>query len=123
MDTSPPPCHSAPGAKNVPPVPKPFHVSDPFLERGLWCFWLTADESALQFVGHLPCVLSISNSGRGFIRRPNSRVLIELNPRYDHKEAWSWVCELLESDTRLVELEETWESAIETAFEDKDEAG
>jgi hypothetical protein len=121
MDTPTPPLHSASGAGHLPPIPKPFHMSELFYERGLWCFWLTADEGVLQYVTHLPCVLSATFPGGSLLRRRGARMLVEINPRYHREEAWAWISDVLEGETRLVELEAGWETAIETAFESTDE--
>lgn len=104
-----------------PPRPRPFDMTEPFLDRGLWCFWLTADERVLQFVSHLHCILAPPSSP--FSRRPQGRLLLCINPRYDHEEAWLWIYELLQDETRLVELDDLWINALldepeeETGFE------
>lgn len=98
------------------PKPKPYHITEPFQERNLWCFWLAADDDVLQFVDKLNCILQASH-GSPFQRRLRGRVLFAVNPRYDHEEAWLWISDLLESETSRVELNESWESAIDSAHE------
>lgn len=103
----------------LPPTPKPFHITEPTLQNGIWIFWLTADDPVLRYVNHLNCVLAVSQSP--FARRANGRVMVSINPRYDHMEAWTWIRQLLESETKIVDLGNTWEEAIELAFESDDE--
>jgi hypothetical protein len=103
-----------------PPKPAPFHMSEPVLDRGIWYFCVTADEEILRFVMHLPCVMSYTHSP--FLRQTTRRVTVGINPRYDHEEAWLWIYDLLEGETRFVELDESWENAIESACGDEDEA-
>jgi hypothetical protein len=85
-------------------------MSEPHQDRGLWCFWLTAEEPVLDYVAHLHCVLPMSTGS--FFRRPQGRALFGINPRYDYHEAWLWIKELLEQEARPVELPESWEDAI-----------
>lgn len=99
------------------PKPKPFHITEPFHERGLWCFWLSSDDDVLQFVSNLNCILQPS-VGSPFGRRLRGRVLFAINPRYDHEETWLWLHEVLESEATWVELNEEWESAIQEAHTD-----
>ncbi len=89
-------------------------MTEPYLDRGMWCFWLTAEAEVLQFVQHLHCVTSVSSPGSLF-RPPQGRVLVMLNPRYDAQEVWLWLYDLLEAETHEVELDEWWEEAITTA--------
>lgn len=96
------------------PKPKPFHITEPNYERGLWCFWLASDEDVLQFVSNLNCILQPS-FGSPFGRRLRGRVLFAINPRYDHEETWLWLHEILESESARVELNDDWESAIRKA--------
>ena len=101
--------------KNLPPPkPKAYHITEPQLDRGLWCFWLAAENDILDYVQHLNCILQpMSNS---FLhRRLKGRVMFAINPRYDHEEAWLWINDLLESEGCRVELDAEWESAIEEA--------
>lgn len=98
-----------------PPQPKPYHISEPFQERGLWCFWLTADQSVLDFVLHLSCILQAPSNP--FQRRLRGRILLSINPRYDHEEAWLWINELLESEAKQIDLQSSWEDAISKAVE------
>lgn len=103
------------------PKPRPFHITEPFQERGLWCFWLSSDEDVLQFVSNLNCILQPS-FGSPFSRRLQGRVLFAINPRYDHEETWLWLHEILESESARVELNEDWESAIQEASSKADGA-
>jgi hypothetical protein len=88
-------------------------MTEPFVERGVWCFWLAADEPILQFVNHLNCVLTASFMAAPFLRRPSGRAMIAINPRYDHQEVWLWIYELLEMETQNIELSERWEAMID----------
>ena len=101
-----------------PPQPKAFHITEPFQDRGLWCFWLTAENEVLEYVAHLPCILHPVFSSP-FQRRLQGRVLFSINPRYDHEEAWVWISDLLESEASHVELTESWEDAIRSAHEEE----
>lgn len=96
----------------LPPRPKPFDMTEPFNEHGVWCFWLTADLPVLQFVTHLNCVLNVAFMPPPFAARPHGRVLVRINPRYDHQEAWLWLYEQLELETRPVDLNDTWETTL-----------
>lgn len=98
------------------PSPSPYHITDPFQERGLWCFWLSADDEVLRYIADLSCILHASN-GSPFQRRLQGRVKFAFNPRYDHEEAWLWINEILESETNAVDLHDTWEAAIDDAQE------
>jgi hypothetical protein len=98
------------------PRPRAFHMTDPFRESGLWCFWLTADDEILEFVRTLNCVLDPSSESV-FRRQARGRVLFAINPRYDHEEAWLWITEILHSETQKVELNQRWENAIDNAHE------
>lgn len=97
----------------LPPKPRPFDMTEPFCEHGMWCFWLTADMPVLQFVTHLNCVLNVSFMPPSFISRPHGRVLVRINPRYDHQEAWLWLYEQLEFECRLFELNDSWEATLD----------
>jgi hypothetical protein len=95
-----------------PPKPKPFHMSEPFVQPGgLWCFWLTADTTILQFVATLNCIMQMP--APPFARSAPGRVMYAISPRYNHEEAWLWIYRLLESETEFVELSELWDQAIE----------
>ena len=114
---------------SLPPRPKPFHMTEPLFQNSIWSFWLTADEAVIQYVSHLNCVLSFTGSAFGgspfsgspFTRRVGGRVMVSINPRYDHSEAWKWIRHLLEGETQFVELGETWEEAIDVACQNEDE--
>ena len=103
--------------KKLPELPKPtpFHITEPHQERGLWCFWLTADEDVLRFVHNLNCIITPAYNGSRFGRRLTGRVMFAFNPRYDHEETWLWLHEVLESETKQVELADNWEVAIRDA--------
>jgi hypothetical protein len=94
-------------------------MTEATLQNGIWSFWLTADEPVIQYISHLNCVLSFSNSP--FLRRPGGRVMVSINPRYDHVEAWAWIYHSLEGETQIVDLGETWEEAIDVACQSEDE--
>lgn len=114
--------HPAPTDRGaLPPKPLPFHMTDPFLDRGVWCCWLTADEQVLRFINHLNCVLNVSYMTPPFMRKAQERVLVTINPRYDPQEVWLWMYELLEAETRAVELDTSWEEAIAAACSHRDE--
>lgn len=102
-----------------PPRPKPFHMTEPVFQNGLWVFWLTADENVVQFVNALNCVLPFANSP--FFRRSGGRVMVSINPRYDHREAWTFIQELLQGETETVDLGDSWEEAITGACQHEDE--
>lgn len=108
---------SNPPEKKIPdlPKPRPFHMTDPHQERGLWCFWLTAEQDVLRFVYNLNCTLLPSGGALPFGRRLSGRVMFAINPRYDHEETWLWLHEVLESESSLVELGDNWETAIREA--------
>lgn len=99
----------------LPPTPKPFHMTEPFMDRGLWAFWLTADLPVLRFVSHLQCVLQqpMFNSPFG-VRQQHTRMMFSINPRYDHQEVWLWIYETLECETKPIDLNELWVEAINT---------
>jgi hypothetical protein len=100
-------------AASRPPTPKPFHLTEPFQQPGgMWCFWLTADDDILSFVGQLSCVLSVS-SQPAFARSARGRAMFGINPRYDYEEAWMWIYRMLESETEPVELGGLWTEALE----------
>ncbi|MEM9955682.1 MAG: hypothetical protein AAFV93_09315 [Chloroflexota bacterium] len=103
--------------KQIPklPKPKPFHITEPHQERGLWCFWLTADDEVLRFVYNLNCIIVPGFSRSPFGRRKVGRALFAFNPRYNHEETWTWLHEVLETETKQVELNEDWEAAIRDA--------
>ena len=103
----------------LPPTPKPFHITEPKFERGLWSFWLTADDDILQYVRHLNCILQPMSSGSFFTRRLTGRVMFAINPRYDHQQAWQWIVDMLQTETSSIELDEKWESAIDDALPNK----
>lgn len=96
------------------PRPRPYHMTDLFFENGLWKFWLTTDEALVEMVYHLPCVIPPGFTPFG--RRINSRTVIQIDPRYDAKEAWRWVQETLEAESRRVELRSDWEDALTGAL-------
>ncbi|MCU0513201.1 MAG: hypothetical protein MUE40_11590 [Anaerolineae bacterium] len=94
-------------------------MTEPFLDRGLWSFWLAADPYVLEFVTTLSCILQPPFSP--FQRRLQGRVLFSINPRYDHMEAWHWIRQTLDEETHFVELSERWENAILEAGQAYDE--
>lgn len=96
------------------PTPRPYHLTEPFQDRGLWCFWLTAEDDVLEWVSTLSCILQPS-FGSPFQRRLRGRVMFAINPRYDHEETWLWLVDALESESKPVELNDTWETAIKEA--------
>lgn len=102
--------------KKIPTIPKPspYHISEPFQDRGLWCFWLAADDVVLEYISNLNCILQPS-FGSPLSRRMRGRVMFAINPRYDHEETWLWVTDLLDAEASEVELSDTWESAIADA--------
>ncbi|MCA0456291.1 MAG: hypothetical protein LCI00_20090 [Chloroflexi bacterium] len=106
-------------SQGMPPRPKPFHMTEPAFQNGLWVFWLTADDNVIQFVNALNCVLPFANSP--FFRRAGARILVSINPRYDHREAWAFIQEVLQGETELVDLGESWEQAINGACQHEDE--
>ena len=110
---------------SLPPRPKPFHMTEATLQNGIWSFWLSADEPVIQYVGHLNCVLVLTYSpfsGPPLPRRVGGRVMVNINPRYDHLEAWNWIYHTLEGETQIVDLGDTWEEAIDVACQSEDEA-
>jgi hypothetical protein len=102
-----------------PPKPRPYHMTEPTCERGVCTFWLTADEAVLEFVSHLPCVFPFMGANP-FLRRPVSRALVTINPRYDSGEVCRWIQALLDAEAVAVELDAPWEEAIAGAFGDPD---
>ncbi|HEX2906052.1 MAG TPA: hypothetical protein VHO69_04285 [Phototrophicaceae bacterium] len=91
---------------------------EPHQEQGIWCFWLTADLPVLQFVTHLSCVLNVAYMPPPFLTRPQARILVRINPRYDPQEAWLWIYEQLERESLPVELNAVWETALDLACAD-----
>jgi len=108
--------------KKLPKLPKPhpFHITEPKQNKGLWCFWLTAEDDVLRFVYNLNCILLPPFGSSSFGRKLNGRVLFAINPRYDYEETWLWLNEVLDSEANLVELDDSWESAIREAVIDED---
>lgn len=104
---------------SLPPKPTPFHITEPKFERGLWCFYLTADDDVLSYVRHLHCILQPMSTGSFFSRRLTGRVMFAINPRYDHQETWQWIVDTLGTETSSIELSEKWESAIDDALPKK----
>jgi hypothetical protein len=100
----------------MPPKAQPFHMSELFTERGVWSFWLTADETLTRFVNHLPCVVAAPTTPFGQ-RKMGARSLIMIDARYDAHQAWAWIREMLEAETVTVELRDDWEQAIHIAFD------
>lgn len=47
--------------------------------------------------------------------------MVSINPRYDHREAWAYIQELLQGETDVVDLGESWEEAITGACQHEDE--
>lgn len=95
------------------PKPKPFHITEPEEEQGLWCFWLTADDAILHYVYNLNCVLAPKPSNLPFSQdKLHARIRFAINPRYDHEETWLWLNDVLASETTVVELDTSWEDAI-----------
>lgn len=97
------------------PIPKPFHMTKLQNERDLSCFWLTANDDVLRFVYNLNCILMPASARTPFGRRLSGRVLFAINPRYDAQETWEWLHQLLETEASNVELDDTWENAIQAA--------
>lgn len=115
------PLHEEDSAKAVPkipklPKPKPFHITEPQQEQGLWCFWLSADDTILRYVYNLNCILMPKFGGMPFGRdKLRGRIKFAINPRYDHEETWLWLHDILTSETTIVELGTNWETAIDEA--------
>lgn len=42
-----------PRPAGLPPRPRPFDLTEPFENHGVWCFWLTADVPVLELVARL----------------------------------------------------------------------
>lgn len=68
----------------------------------------------LDYVGHLHCILN-TPAPFPFQRRPQGRQLFTINPRYDHQEAWLFIYDSAEAESKNVELNEIWEKALEDA--------
>ncbi|GAB5491620.1 MAG: hypothetical protein Phog2KO_18350 [Phototrophicaceae bacterium] len=98
------------------PKPKPFHITEPHQEHGLWYFWLTSDDHILRYVQNLNCILKSKFGGSAFGQtRLRGRIKFAINPRYDHQETWLWIQDVLTSETSIVELGTNWEDAIQKA--------
>jgi hypothetical protein len=93
-------------------------MTEPVYERGVWCFWLAADDPILQYVSHLNCVLAVSYMAPSFAQRPQGRALVAINPRYDYEEVWLWLDDLLAAETQAIHLGEAWEVAINSACDE-----
>jgi hypothetical protein len=105
----------------LPPKPRPFDITEPFENSGVWCFWLTADVTVLQLVAGLNCILYAGCHPSPATHPPHPRVLYTINPRYDHQEAWLWIYDLLEVETKTIELNELWEDALSDVCHDAPE--
>jgi hypothetical protein len=104
-----------------PPRPKPFDMTEPHFNQGLWSFWLTAEPPVLTYVSHLPCVLQQAVGSPFLGRRPTQhRQMFTINPRYDYQEAWLWIYQQLDSEAREVELNDVWEGALTDADDEDD---
>ena len=63
---------------------------------------------------HLYCILQQPLAPSPFFaRRPQNRMLFSINPRYDHQEAWLWIHEMLECESKDVELADMWNQILE----------
>ncbi|MCB9453832.1 MAG: hypothetical protein H6672_20570 [Anaerolineaceae bacterium] len=100
----------------LPPRPALFHITEPFEQRGIWSFWLTAEPDVIQFVRHLSCVLQVVYNGPAFFQRPSNRVMVTIDPRYDHEAAWLWIHDQLETESLVIELPEEVETALDEAI-------
>lgn len=105
----------------LPPKPRPFDLTEPFDNHGVWCFWITAELPVLRLIAELHCILYSGFNLSPFNQLAQQRVLYTINPRYDHQEAWLWIHELLETETRNLELSEAWENALDDICRDETE--
>ena len=106
------------------PKPKPFHITEPVLNNGLWSFWLTAEDEVLAFVQNLHCMQIAQKSRFGssrFQAKLSGRAHFTINPRYNHDEIWAWLHEVLTAEANTVALSDSWESAIEAAHAHTDD--
>jgi hypothetical protein len=91
-------------------------MTEPFDQRGVWTFWLTAEPDVIQFARVLSCVLQVTYNGPAFFQRPSNRVMVTIDPRYDQEEAWLWIHDQLEAESIPVELPEELETALDDAI-------
>ncbi len=105
-----------PPDKSMPPKPRPFDLTEPFQERGVWCFWLTAEPHIQEFISSLNCILG-PKFNPSYFRQPGARVMYSLSPRYDHEEAWVWIHDVLQTETSEVELSDALEDALHDAIQ------
>ncbi len=94
------------------PQPEHFHITEPEFERGLWCFWLTADRCILEFVNKIYCIMEAPHHRVLPGRQLEDRTKFAINPRYNHQEIWKWLCQVLEVEARHIMLDAQWEDAI-----------
>ncbi|MEL6306609.1 MAG: hypothetical protein AAFQ52_00625, partial [Chloroflexota bacterium] len=76
-------------------------------------------------VQNLHCMQINQNNRFGNSRfQPNlsGRAYFTINPRYDHEEIWQWLQEVLNTEAKTVELDDSWENAIEAAHAHTDES-
>lgn len=100
-----------------PPKPRPFDMSEPFYQGGMWCFWLTADEEVLRYVSTLNCILTTSSSP--LMRSMRGRRMFSINPRYNYEETWMWLYRTLELETEHIHLGDLWTDVLSDSFEEE----
>lgn len=82
--------------------PKAFVMSEPMLLGvGIWMFSLTIDRKHWEFVENMPCV-------RTTVELSRHHMHVWIDERYDYEEAWLWIYEQLEAETREVQLGDMW---------------
>lgn len=84
--------------------PKAFVMSEPVAHiLNHWIVMIAIDYAYFDFIRAMPCVLSTE----AWIGR---EIRVYIDPRYDYEEAWLWIYEQLETETREVELGEVWDA-------------
>ncbi len=80
---------------------KPFMMHNPTEHGARWLFMLEADENIRKFAETLPCVQVVLGLN-------GDTCHVYIDTRYDYEEAWLWIYEQLENETRQVDLSEVW---------------
>ena len=85
-------------------TPKPFVMENPkFIGRNhdVCMIKMTVDRKHWDFIEAMPCV-------EATIELNGNAIHVWLDARYDYEEAWLWIYEQLEAETREVDLGEVW---------------
>ena len=69
-------------------------------------------KSINHFVQHLECLVKAPHYRQLPGLPPEKRIKVAINPRYDYQEVWLWLWDILEFETKNVDLSEQWENAL-----------